>query len=188
MIPAYSHVEKTNQQYREQVALCKDLFLKKAKDYGTSWTILRMPSLTDQIFIKAERIHTLEEKKVNKVGESITGEYIGIVNYCVIALMLLEIKERTEPAGFLDDLALLEKAYERMIEQAYSTLQNKNHDYGEAWRMMRITSLTDLIRMKIERLKQIEDSDGKLLVSEGVDANYIDIINYAIFALIRLQE
>lgn len=182
-------MEKTNRQYQEQVARCKELFLKKAQDYGTSWTVLRMPSVTDQILIKIERIRTIEDKKVNLVGDSILGEYIGIVNYCVIALMLHEMLESPESdVSTLQDLTVLETAYDRMIGLAYETLQKKNHDYGEAWRMMRISSITDLMRMKIERLKQIEDSKGQLLASEGVDANYVDMINYAIFALIRLQE
>ena len=163
--------------------------MKKAQDYGTSWTVLRMTSVTDQLLIKAERIRTLEDRKVNLVGDSITGEYIGIVNYCVIALMLHEMQASQDAkTTLLQDMESLGAAYDRMIGLAYSTLQKKNHDYGEAWRRMRISSITDLIRMKIERLKQIEDSEGKLLASEGVDANYVDMINYAIFALIRLQE
>lgn len=182
-------MEKTNLQYREQVTLCRDLFLKKAQDYGTSWTVLRMPSVTDQLLIKVERIRTIEDTKVNLVGDSITGEYIGIVNYCVIALLLHEMGQSpTQKPDYLQDMGKLGAAYDRMIEVAYSTLQKKNHDYGEAWRMMRISSITDLMRMKIERLKQIEDSNGRLLASEGVDANYVDMLNYAIFALIRLQE
>lgn len=149
-----------------------------------------MPSITDQIYIKAERTRSIQEKQENKVGESMEGEFIGIINYCVIALMLLDIQEKHEgevPAEFTG-IESLEKAYNSRIGIAYSTMEKKNHDYGEAWRNMRVSSFTDLILMKLLRLKQIEDNQGKTLISEGPDANYIDILNYAVFALIKLTK
>ena len=163
--------------------------MKKAKDYGTSWTILRMPSVTDQIYIKAERIRSLQEKGVNKVGESEEGEFMAIVNYCVIALILLDLKgiENSTEYSF-DSLEKLEQMYDQKITFAYEVLEKKNHDYGEAWRKLRISSITDLILMKIMRLKQMEDNKGKLLVSEGPDANYVDMLNYAVFSLIKMGE
>ncbi|RMG67933.1 MAG: DUF1599 domain-containing protein [Bacteroidetes bacterium] len=169
------------------MAACRALFLQKARDYGTAWRILRMPSVTDQILIKAERIRSLQEKGVNLVGEDERAEFVGIINYCVIALMLLDLQAGTETAD-LDDLEQLAAAYDARIGQAYATMAKKNHDYGEAWRKMRISSMTDLILMKIHRLKQIEDNAGKTLVSEGAAANYIDMLNYAAFCLILLDE
>ncbi|MBS1530890.1 MAG: DUF1599 domain-containing protein [Bacteroidetes bacterium] len=163
--------------------VCRELFIKKTRDYGTAWRILRMESITDQIFIKAQRIRTLEEKKVSKVDEDITGEYIGIVNYCVMAMMQMDCKPDTptelsaEQAGQMFD----EKAHETR-----ELMFAKNHDYGEAWRDMRISSLTDLILMKLLRVKQIEDNKGQTLASEGVKANYQDMLNYSVFALIKL--
>lgn len=159
-------------------------------DYGPSWQILRMPSVTDQILIKAERIRSIQESGVNKVGESIEGEFIAILNYCVIAMMLAEMPDlpSAEKEARLKQAASLQSWYDQKITLAFETMQAKNHDYGEAWRKMRVSSITDLILMKIFRLKQIEDNQGKLLVSEGVDANYIDMLNYAIFSLIRLEE
>jgi hypothetical protein len=182
-------LKKTAEQYQQAIAHCRSLFLKKAQDYGTSWTILRMPSLTDQIFIKAGRIRSLQEKQVNQVGESQESEFIGIVNYCVIALILLEWHELTEEeqaTAFTGDR--LAQWYDRKVQDAFAVMQKKNHDYGEAWREMRISSITDLILMKILRLKQIEDNQGKVLVSEGIEANYIDMLNYAAFCLIRFAE
>lgn len=173
---------KTIKEYNAVVDRCKSLFLKKTKDYGTSWRIMRSSSITDQIFIKAQRIRTIEEKKVAKVGDDITSEYIGIVNYCIIALIQLEISEDK-------DLGLeeLEEQYTRHAKETMELMLAKNHDYGEAWRAMRISSLTDLILTKILRIKQIEDNQGHTLVSEGIPANYQDILNYAVFALIRLE-
>jgi hypothetical protein len=173
----------TSLEYDEVIAVCKSLFLKKTKDYGTAWRILRLSSITDQIFIKAQRIRTLEETKVNKVGEDITSEYIGIVNYCVIALMQMELSAE-DPYEL--DVALVSTLFEQHINTTKELMFAKNHDYGEAWRDMRISSLTDLILMKILRVKQIEDNAGQTVVSEGIAANYQDMINYAVFALIKL--
>ncbi|HEY0245582.1 MAG TPA: DUF1599 domain-containing protein [Mucilaginibacter sp.] len=158
--------------------------MKKTHDYGTAWRILRPASITDQIFIKAQRIRTLEEKKISKVGEDITGEYIGIVNYCVIAMMQLEC-----PAGTPVELAPehVSKLFDEKVNETKELMFAKNHDYGEAWRDMRISSLTDLILMKILRVKQIEDNQGQTLASEGIKANYQDMLNYAVFALIKLE-
>ncbi|MCI4667595.1 MAG: DUF1599 domain-containing protein [Bacteroidia bacterium] len=183
-------MKQTNQQYQAVINECRALFINKARDYGTSWRILRMPSITDQIFIKAERIRSLQETKVNMVGDSVEGEFIGIINYCVIALMLLDFQHESEEkiVTTLNTLELLSKLYDSKVEYSYSTMLKKNHDYGEAWRKMRISSMTDLILMKIYRLKQIEDNEGKLLASEGPDANYVDILNYAVFCLIKIGE
>lgn len=183
-------VESTNDAYLRIVAAARDLFVKKSMDYGPSWQILRMPSVTDQILIKAERIRSIQESGVNKVGESIEGEFIAILNYCVIAMMLAEgtSLESTEKGARLQSAESLQAWYDSKIQDAFDTMQAKNHDYGEAWRKMRVSSITDLILMKIFRLKQIEDNQGKLLVSEGIEANYIDMLNYAIFSLIRLEE
>ncbi len=155
------------------------------KDYGTAWRILRTTSLTDQIFIKAQRIRTLEQKGVSKVGEGIVPEYIGIINYCAMALIQLEKGEDNSTDVPQAEIAALHSKY---LNTAKELMLNKNHDYGEAWREMRVSSLTDLILMKLLRVKQIEDNKGKTIVSEGLDANYLDIINYSVFALIRLEE
>lgn len=173
----------TNTEYNNVIIYCKDLFLKKTKDYGTAWRIMRPPSITDQIYIKAQRIRTLEVKKISKVGEGIVDEYVGIVNYCVIAMMQLDL-----PAGTEENLAynVVDKQYSEKVNETRDLMFAKNHDYGEAWREMRISSLTDLILMKIHRVKQIEDNDGQTLVSEGLKANYQDMLNYAVFALIKL--
>lgn len=173
----------TTTEYNNVIKLCKDLFLKKTKDYGTAWRIMRPASITDQIYIKAQRIRTLEMKKVSKVGEDILGEYIGIVNYCVIAMMQLEL-----PADADENLPYeaVDKQYTEKVNETRDLMLAKNHDYGEAWREMRISSLTDLILMKIHRVKQIEDNNGQTLVSEGLHANYQDMLNYAVFALIKL--
>lgn len=173
----------TSQEYNEVIGVCKSLFLKKTKDYGTAWRILRSSSITDQIFIKAQRIRTLEEKKVSKVGEDITSEYIGIVNYCVIAMLQLELTEN-DPNEM--DVQLVESLFDKSVNETKELMFAKNHDYGEAWRDMRISSLTDLILMKILRVKQIEDNLGQTVVSEGVKANYQDMLNYSVFALIKL--
>lgn len=170
-------------EFDEVIAVCRSLFLKKTKDYGTAWRILRPSSITDQLFIKAQRIRTLEDKKVSKVGEGITPEYIGIVNYCAIAMMQLELTE-TDPNEL--PYEQVETLFEAKIAETKDLMFAKNHDYGEAWRDMRISSLTDLILMKIFRVKQIEDNEGQTLASEGVKANYQDMLNYAVFALIKL--
>jgi hypothetical protein len=174
----------TSQEYDNVIAVCKSLFLKKTKDYGTAWRILRAASITDQIFIKAQRIRTLEEKKVSKVDEDITSEYIGIVNYCVIAMLQLELSE-SDPNEM--DVQEVESLFDKRVNETKDLMFAKNHDYGEAWRDMRISSLTDLILMKILRVKQIEDNLGQTVASEGVKANYQDMLNYAVFALIKLD-
>jgi len=170
-------------EFDEVIAVCRSLFLKKTKDYGTAWRILRPSSITDQIFIKAQRIRTLEEKKVSKVGEGIIPEYIGIINYCAIAIMQLELSE-TDPLEM--PFEKVEHLFEEKITETRDLMLAKNHDYGEAWRDMRVSSLTDLILMKIFRVKQIEDNEGQTLASEGVKANYQDMLNYSVFALIKL--
>ena len=177
----------TNKQYDNVVKNCLDLFAKKATDYGTAWRVLRTSSITDQIYIKAQRIRTIEEKGVAKIEEDAVSEFVGIINYSVMALIQIEIGV----ANNMDDLIPAETAieyYKKMINNAKSLMQNKNHDYDEAWRNMRVSSLTDIILMKLFRIKQIEDNQGKTIVSEGLDANYYDIINYAIFALIKLDR
>jgi len=173
----------TSQEYDSVIAVCKSLFLKKTKDYGTAWRILRPASITDQIFIKAQRIRTLEEKKVSKVAEDISSEYIGIVNYCVIAVIQLDLGP--DESNELD-VERVEMLFDKKVTETKELMFAKNHDYGEAWRDMRISSLTDLILMKILRVKQIEDNAGHTLASEGVAANYQDMLNYAVFALIKL--
>jgi hypothetical protein len=175
----------TSQQYDSVVKQCKDIFLKKMHDYGTAWRVLRSSSLTDQIFIKAQRIRSIEQKGSQKVEEGVSSEYIGIINYCVIALIQHELKDDSRMELPADEVAVL---FEKHIHETKKLMENKNHDYGEAWRDMRVSSLTDLILMKILRVKQIEDMDGKTLISEGIEANYMDMINYAVFALIRLKE
>jgi hypothetical protein len=158
--------------------------MKKTRDYGTAWRILRPSSITDQIFIKAQRIRTLEEKKVSKVGDDIKGEYIGIINYCIIAMIQLELDEN---AATELEPNIVELNFDQKVTETKELMFAKNHDYGEAWRDMRVSSLTDLILMKILRVKQIEDNQGQTEASEGVKANYQDMMNYAIFALIKLS-
>ncbi len=178
------HNSLTLEQYDAVRAACREVFMLKMKDYGTAWRILRTPSLTDQIFIKAQRIRSLETKKSSRVGEGIRPEFIGIVNYSVMALIQLELGSEKEleltPARG-------EALYDAHSHAVRELMLRKNHDYGEAWRSMRVSSLTDIILMKLMRIKQIEDNDGKTVLSEGVDANYMDIINYALFALIKLD-
>jgi hypothetical protein len=177
-------MQNTSQQYDAAISICKDIFLKKMKDYGTAWRNLRPTSLTDQIFIKAQRVKSIEEKGTQKVEDDIKGEYIGIINYCVIALIQLEMSN--DPRLDLP-AAEVEALYNKEVQLTRQLMLDKNHDYGEAWRDMRVSSLTDLILMKIFRVKQIEDNKGQTIISEGVDANYRDMINYAVFALIRLN-
>ncbi|ERJ60538.1 MAG: DUF1599 domain-containing protein [Sphingobacterium sp.] len=173
----------TTAEYNAVIQYCKDLFIKKTKDYGTAWRIMRLQSITDQIYIKAKRIRTLEIKQVSKVGEDISDEYIGIVNYCVIALLQLELGEEGEENL---QTAFVDQKYTEKVDETRDLMFAKNHDYGEAWRDMRISSMTDLILMKLHRVKQIEDNHGQTLVSEGLKANYQDMLNYAVFALIKL--
>ncbi|MBI9033301.1 MAG: DUF1599 domain-containing protein [Bacteroidales bacterium] len=172
-------------QFEQIVRECKDIFFKKTKDYGTAWRILRISSLTDQIYIKANRIRSLQEKGTARINEGIRPEFIGIINYSVMALIQMELKEDTRielPIQQAQDL------YDKHLSEARSLMEDKNHDYDEAWRMMRVSSLTDIILMKLLRVKQIEDNQGETLISEGIDANYHDIINYAVFAMIQMSE
>ncbi len=171
--------------FDQAINQCRDIFQKKTHDYGTAWRILRPISITDQIFIKAQRIRSIEEKQENKVGESIENEFIGMVNYCVIALIQMEL-DISEDMEMNPDLVL--RYYDTKAEMCKQLMITKNHDYGEAWRDMRVSTYTDLILMKILRTKQIEDKGGKTLISEGIDANFSDMLNYAIFALIRIND
>lgn len=180
-----SNKPNTAEQYDQQVYMCRELFLKKMKDYGTAWRILRHSSITDQLFIKAQRIRSIQEKGISKIDEGIQGEFIGIINYSVIGLIQLELGVAAD--SLMDEQKTM-AIYDKYIKMAKDLMSNKNHDYGEAWRDMRVSSITDLILMKILRTKQIEDNLGKTLVSEGVDANYLDMINYAVFALIKMNE
>jgi hypothetical protein len=175
----------TNTQYHQAVASCKEIFIKKTKDYGTAWRVLRTISVVDQIFIKALRIRTIQELKTQKVGDDIRSEFIGILNYAIIGLIQLELGNST-----VEELAVdqTEALYLKQVQFAHDTMQSKNHDYGEAWREMSQESFADLILVKLLRIKQILQNDGKTLISEGIDANYVDIINYAAFALILIQE
>lgn len=176
-------MKKTLQQYDEIIEKCKNIFLKKMQDYGISWRILRLPSLTDQIYIKAQRIRNIEEKKIQMIDEGKENEFIGIINYSIMALIQYNISLNKK----LSNKEILE-LYDNFVENAKKLMIKKNHDYGEAWRTMRISSFTDLILVKLLRIKEIENNEGKTIVSEGIDANYYDIINYCIFALIKLEE
>ena len=175
----------TSQQYDSVIAICRSLFINKMKDYGSAWRILRLPSLTDQIFIKAQRIRSLQENEVRKVAEDETGEFIGIINYSIMALIQLELGVIEKP-DIVTEKAI--ELYDAKVKWTKDLMEDKNHDYGEAWREMRVSSLTDLILQKLLRVKQIEDNKGKTLVSEGIDANYQDMINYAVFALILMKK
>nr|WP_315152227.1 DUF1599 domain-containing protein [uncultured Flavobacterium sp.] len=177
-------MKNTSQEYDAVIAICRQLFINKMKDYGSAWRILRLPSLTDQIFIKAQRIRSLQENDIRKVDEDETGEFIGIVNYSIMALIQLELGVVEQPDLDVTDATTW---YDNKIELTKTLMEAKNHDYGEAWREMRVSSLTDLILQKLLRVKQIEDNKGKTLVSEGIDANYQDMINYGVFALILMQ-
>jgi hypothetical protein len=176
---------ETSRQFGHAIAQCKDVFINKMKDYGSAWRILRTSSLTDQIYIKANRIRSIELKGSHKVDEGIRPEFIGIVNYSVMALIQLELGIGGDH-DIKEDEAV--KLYDKYLKSARDLMEDKNHDYDEAWRNMRVSSYTDIILMKLKRIKQIEDKEGETLVSEGIDANYRDIINYALFALIKLEE
>ena len=189
-----------------QTIICRTIFEKKTRDYGTSWRILRLPSLTDQIFIKANRIRSIEESGENRIGDDVRGEYIAMVNYAVMALIQQELEsgerraesgkrkaesgeqntENKEPLELPLETAM--QLYDKHLNRTVKLMFDKNHDYGEAWRQMRVSSMTDLILMKLKRIKQIEDNDGRTLISEGVEGGYMDIINYSLFCLIRLEE
>jgi hypothetical protein len=174
---------ETSNEYNQVIGRCKELFRKKTLDYGTSWRILRLSSITDQIFIKAQRIRSIQEKGSQKVNDPIVDEFVGIVNYCLIALIQISMKDddRME-IPYME----LEPLYDHWANSTRALLENKNHDYGEAWRDMRVSSMTDIILMKLYRVKQIEDNQGKTIVSEGIEANYQDMINYSVFCLIKL--
>ncbi|WP_319481108.1 DUF1599 domain-containing protein [uncultured Draconibacterium sp.] len=176
-------MDRTNQQYDQVISICRNIFSKKMTDYGTAWRILRPTSLTDQIYIKAQRIRSIEEKGVTKVDEGVKPEFIGIINYCIMGLIQLELgtSDQEVPNETIQEL------YDKYFNEAKTLMMDKNHDYGEAWRNMRISSYTDLILMKIQRTKQIEDNQGKTLISEGIDANYMDMINYSVFAMIKIE-
>lgn len=177
-------MEHTEQQFDQVASICRDVYTKKMKDYGAAWRILRPASVTDQIFIKANRIRSIETKGVTMVDEGIRPELIGIINYSIIGLIQLELGfSESDDLSFDKGVAL----YDKYLQVAKELMMAKNHDYDEAWRSMRIASYTDLILMKLYRTKQIEDNDGKTLISEGIDANYLDMINYAIFGLIKLE-
>lgn len=176
-------MSNTSTEYDSVIAICRQLYINKMKDYGSAWRILRLPSLTDQIFIKAQRIRSLQENEVRKVDEDETGEFIGIINYSIMALIQLDKGVADQPDLGVDEATAL---YDTKVLLTKTLMEAKNHDYGEAWRDMRVSSLTDLILQKLLRVKQIEDNKGKTLVSEGIDANYQDMINYAVFALIHM--
>lgn len=178
-------MSKTGQQFDAVVKQCKDIFIKKMLDYGSAWRVMRTPSIVDQIFIKTQRIRTIDDKGTQKVKEDIGSDYIGIVNYSIIGLIQIELQD-----DLRQDIAVEEvgKMFDKFSNLAKALMENKNHDYGEAWRDMRISSFADLILMKLLRMRQIEDHNGKTLISEGIDANYLDTMNYAIFALIKLEE
>lgn len=178
-------MRNTAEEYDKEIKKCRDLFVKKMGDYGSAWRILRLPSLTDQIFIKAQRIRSLQEIGERKVEEGEEPEFIGMINYSIMALIQLQ-KGIAEQPDLSEEQAL--ESYDEAIEETRELMMKKNHDYGEAWREMRISSLTDLILQKLLRIKQIEKNKGETLVSEGVDANYQDIINYSVFALILLDQ
>lgn len=174
-------MKNTSQEFDNVIEVCRTLFINKMKDYGSAWRILRLPSLTDQIFIKAQRIRSLQENDVRKVDEDEKGEFIGIINYSIMALIQLELGVVDQPDL---DVEKATELYDAKVKLTKDLMEAKNHDYGEAWRDMRVSSLTDLILQKLLRVKQIEDNKGATLVSEGIDANYQDMINYAVFALI----
>lgn len=175
----------TEKEFEQETKKCRDIFEKKTRDYGTSWRILRLPSLTDQIFIKANRIRSIEESGENRIGDGADGEYIAMVNYAVMALIQQELLDCQELELPLERAMSL---YDKHLNRTVRLMLDKNHDYGEAWRQMRVSSMTDLILMKLKRIKQIEDNEGKTLISEGVEGGYMDIINYSLFCLIRRAE
>lgn len=173
----------TNTEYDEVIKQCKDIFIKKTKDYGTAWRVLRIISVVDQIFIKALRIRTIQEKKTQLVGDDIASEFKGIINYAVIGMIQLQIGDAKVDELSVDEVNTW---YDKYVAFAKATMENKNHDYGEAWRDMSQESFADLILMKLQRIKQILANDGKTIISEGIDANYVDILNYSVFALILM--
>lgn len=184
---------KTEQEFEQEIKICRDIFEKKTRDYGTSWRIMRLPSLTDQIFIKANRIRSIEETGENKIGDDVRGEYVAMVNYAVMALIQQELgnindNDSREEASMELSLEKALELYDKHLKRTVRLMLDKNHDYGEAWRQMRVSSMTDLILMKLRRIKQIEDNNGRTEISEGVEGGYMDIINYSLFCLIRLRK
>lgn len=178
-------MSKTTQQYDSVIRQCKDIFMKKMLDYGSAWRVMRNSTIVDQIFIKTQRIRTIDDKGTQKIKEDIASDYIGIVNYSIIGLIQMELEKDPRQDIPVEEAG---KLFDKFADQAKNLMENKNHDYGEAWRDLRIGSFSDLILMKIQRMRQIEDHKGKTLISEGLDANYHDMINYAIFALIKIEE
>lgn len=176
----------TRSEVEQQAAVCRELFEKKTRDYGTSWRILRLPSLTDQIYIKASRIRSVQESGENKVGDDVRDEFVAMVNYAVMALVQKQLEGSNEPLDL--PLERTMELYDKHLNRTIELMMAKNHDYGEAWRQMRVESMVDLILMKLLRIKQIEDNHGKTLVSEGVEGGYMDIVNYSLFCLCRLTE
>ena len=179
-------MNETIAEYDSIIKKCEDIFAKKMKDYGSAWRILRISSLTDQIFIKAQRIRNIESKGTHKIDEGVINEFIGIVNYSVIGLIQIDLGVSEQPEDL--DYNTVINMFKKHILSSKDLMINKNHDYGEAWRDMRVSSLTDLILQKLLRVKQIEDNNGSTLISEGVDANYLDMLNYSVFALIKLNK
>lgn len=177
-------VSKTIGEYKQVISACKEVFEKKTKDYGTAWRILRLPSITDQIFIKAQRIRSIQEKGEQKIDDGIINEFVGIINYCLIAMIQMKLSESDSMEMKCEEILPL---YDDAVDETVNLFLDKNHDYDEAWREMRVSSITDIILMKLFRVKQIENNEGKTLVSEGVRANYQDMINYAVFCLIKLN-
>jgi len=178
-------MSNTNQQYDQVINSCREIYLKKAKDYGTSWRVLRTISIVDQVFIKAKRIRTIQENKNQRVSDDISSEFKGILNYAIIGLIQLDLKsEETEDLS----VSKAELLYDEKVVIAKKLMQDKNHDYGEAWRSMSQESFVDLILMKLQRIRQILINEGKTIISEGIDANYLDIVNYGVFALILMRE
>ena len=178
-------MHNTAEEFAAETARCRAIYEKKLMDYGTSWRILRLPSLTDQILIKANRIRSIQESGENLVGEDLRGEFVAMVNYAVMALIQQELTA-DEPLELPAPRAM--ELYDKHLSRTTQLMLNKNHDYGEAWRQMRVSSMVDLILMKLRRIKQIEDNNGRTVISEGVEGSYMDIINYSLFCLIRLTE
>ncbi|NJN28367.1 MAG: DUF1599 domain-containing protein [Cyclobacteriaceae bacterium] len=176
---------KTVSEYKEVIKACKEVFEKKTRDYGTAWRILRLPSITDQIMIKAQRIRSIQEKGIQKIEEGVPDEFVGIINYCIMAIIQMDLPA---DAPLEMKFGVIEPLYDQVVSETLHLHEDKNHDYGEAWREMRISSMTDIVLMKILRIKQIEDNKGKTIVSEGIKANYQDIMNYAVFCLILLKS
>ncbi len=175
----------TNEQYDQVIAQCRNTFLQKTADYGTSWRVYRTISVADQIYIKAKRIRTIQQKKEQKIGDDIKSEFQGILNYAIIGLVQIDINQ-DEPEEL--DPSIVQKMYDEKVQVAKKLMQDKNHDYGEAWREMSQESFADLTLAKIQRIKQIIANEGKTMISEGIDANFYDILNYAVFALILISE